>query len=141
MTALAKDRNTLNKELGRVDTYRVAAGAVIFQGAMVCLDSAGFAIPAADTAGITRVVGWADELADNTGGAAGDISVKTRTGVALFENDGTVVQATVGDIATVLDDQTVSIAATTTNDITAGTVIDFDDDGSGLVALKIHDHA
>ncbi len=139
MAALTKDRNTPNKELGRSISLRMLANAHIFGGSQVCLGATGFAIPAADVATGTKVIGVADEEVDNTGGADGDARVLVRKGVFGFVNDGNVVQADIGADAMVEDDQTVTNAATATNDKIAGTIDDIDDTDD-LVYIKIHDN-
>lgn len=138
MAALTKDRNAPNKELGRTISLRVAAATQIFGGSLVALNDAGFAIPGTNVATGTKVIGVADEEVDNVG-AAGDLRVKVRKGVFGFVNDGNVVQADIGEEAMVADDQTVTNAATSTNDKVAGTIDDIDDD-DGLVYVKIHEH-
>lgn len=138
MAALTKDRNTPNKELGRSISLRVAAATHIFGGSQVALDDAGFAIPATDVATGSKVIGAADEEVDNTG-AAGDKRVLVRKGVFGFVNDTNVVQADIGEDAMVVDDQTVTNAATASNDKVVGTIDDIDDDDS-LVYVKIHEH-
>ena len=139
MAALTKDRNTPNKELGRSISLRVAAATQIFGGSQVALDDAGFAIPATDVATGSKVIGVADEEVDNSGGAAGDLRVLVRKGVFGFVNDTNVVQADIGEDAMVVDDQTVTNAATATNDKVVGTIDDIDDD-DGFVYVKIHEH-
>lgn len=83
-TPLTKDRRTDHKALGRSQTLDVAASTIIYKGAMVCVDAAGNAIPAANAAANT-FAGVADHQADNSGGAAGDVTVKVwRSGVFSF---------------------------------------------------------
>jgi hypothetical protein len=89
-------------------------------GRLVCADSTGYAVPGADTAGYT-FLGVALESADNTGGANGAISVRVQTsGVFSFAKNGAVTIANVGAGLCIADDQTVALAATTTNDIACG---------------------
>lgn len=135
MAALTKDRNTKAKHLGRTASYRVAASTVIYKGALCRLNATGFLIPADDAAGGTDCVGVSDETVDNSAGADGDLRARCRKGAFLLANDGTVVQASVGTQATCLDDQTVSIAATTTNDHIVGVIDDFDDEGQVVVFI------
>jgi len=139
MTAAAADRRINSRELGRIIEYRMAA-VKIYHGTIVRLNATGFAIPGDDAANGTMAIGVAIETVDNSGGSAGDLSIKVQKGSFMFVNDGNVVQATTGLNATILDDQTVSVAGTTTNDHIAGTVEDFNDDGS-QVLIKFHEHA
>jgi hypothetical protein len=137
MAALTKDRDAKTKELTRKISLRVEGGVKIYNGAMVCVNAAGYAVPAANTAGLSSVVGVADELADNTTGADGAIRVVVRKGTFGMKNGTSpVVQASTGTAVFVEDDQTVGV--TTSQSIRAGTVDDFSDDG--LVYVKINEH-
>ena len=139
MAALTKDRNTLNKELGRAISVPLLANAIVFAGGMAARDATGFVVPASDTAGL-KVIGWFDEGGDNTGGADGDLEVIVRKGVAGFNNDGgTVVdQADLGNEVFVSDDQTVEKIAGVANNIRAGTLDRLED---GQAFIKFDEHA
>ena len=130
MAALAADRNTQVKgEKKRTFYMPVAASTKIYAGAMVSVVSGtGYAIPAADTASHV-VMGRAAAQADNTSGAAGAISVEVETGCFKYAVSS-VTQANVGQNATVVDDQTVGVAAGTTNDIVAGKILEIATDGA-----------
>lgn len=122
MAAATKDRNTeLKVDLG-LKSYPVKASTKIYKGTLVAIDSAGYAIPAADAAS-NRVVGVADAQADNSSGANGDINLKVRTGVAKF-TASSITQAMVGQIMYVVDDQTFD-EALGTNGVKAGRLLEF----------------
>ena len=96
----------------------VAAGEVIFVGALVCTDATGVAVPAADAAG-TVFQGVAHRGFDNSAGADGDLSGPLsqqrycevdQNGPYSFAVDGAAPIS--GDTALVVDDDTVSAAAT-----------------------------
>jgi len=125
MTALAVDRKTDFQE-GVELGYPVGADAVIFLGSIVCIDSTdGFAYPGADTANFL-FVGIAQESVDATGLSDGDISIKVRRcGVAHLAATGLAV-TDVGTLYYVLDDQTVAVVGTTTNDVLVGRLSYFD---------------
>jgi len=126
MAALAAGRITLTKGYLRRQTYQVAANAIIWAGGMVCLNATGFAIPAADTAGITRVVGVATANVNNTGGADGVVSVTVEyAGQFLLACGASITQADVGRLACVADDQTTQDATAATNDVPVGLVREF----------------
>ena len=55
----------------------VRAGAHVRQGAVVAVDADGRVAPATGAAGLT-VLGWSEEEADNSAGAAGAVSVAVR---------------------------------------------------------------
>lgn len=61
---------------GDEETYPVAAGAVIYRGAIVGEDGNGYARPMQST---DAFLGLAMGRADNRGGAAGDAAVRVRT--------------------------------------------------------------
>lgn len=86
-TPLTKDRNTPHKAMTRRQAYPVAAATIIYKGALVALNAAGDAIPAINTAGFI-VVGIADHQVDNSGGAAGDLSVVCMRGSFSLNGEG-----------------------------------------------------
>ncbi|MEG1971316.1 MAG: hypothetical protein RR101_14485 [Burkholderiaceae bacterium] len=129
MTALKTDRLTPARS-GECVADPVAAGVVIFAGAMVSLDTNGHAVSASATGKPVRAVAAAH--ADNTGGAAGAIAVDGRRGIYRFENSSTAALARtdIGAIAVVEDNQTVKKAAASNETApAAGLVIDLDDSG------------
>jgi len=136
MAALTADKVTKNKHLGRSISLRVAASTTIYKGAMVRLDATGFAIPADDAAGGSDVIGIADENVDNSSGSDGDLRVRVYKGVFGLVNNGNVVQATTGVTVYSVDDQTVGLAADTTNDHAVGKVDDFSDGSLVYVSIE-----
>jgi hypothetical protein len=117
MAALTSARNTPEMaDFGRVQVYPVEANTIVYLGSMVALNANGNAIPANSTPGL-RIVGRAERVhngipgqnADNTGGAAGAISVVCRRGVFMYaDNDNSIAQAQVGGLAFAVDDNSVS---------------------------------
>lgn len=133
MPALTKDRNTVRKE-GDYAAYQVKANAKIFAGSMVCIDSTGYAIPGSDTAGL-KFVGISRGYADNTGGFDGDLSVEVwRRGSFELAASG-MTRGNVGDSVFIFDDQTVGLAATTTNDMPCGKVSEYNSAASVYVSI------
>lgn len=106
MVALTQDRNTFRRD-GVEFERPVAAAQKIYAGSIVMRNAAGDAVKGAVAAG-QKALGVAQELADNTSGAAGAINVKIRRGCFQFANDGTVQAAEIGRLAYVVDDQTVA---------------------------------
>lgn len=106
MTALSADRATPSRA-GTMVVHPVAAATRIHAGAMVMLDAAGNAVPAT-TATTLKPAGRAEELVDNTAGAAGAESVQTTRGTFRWANDGSVTRAHIGGSAWAVDDQTVA---------------------------------
>jgi hypothetical protein len=121
MTALNADRKTKYREGVEIE-YKVAASTKIYSGGLVCLNTGGYAVPGADTANF-RFLGVARELADNSSGANGDITVRVRRkGVFRFAASGMAV-TDIGAAVNVSDDQTV--AKTTTNSVACGKIAEF----------------
>lgn len=103
----------------------VALAAVkVFKGANVSFNAAGYAKGSADTAS-ENFAGVAMETVDNSAGAAGDKFIRIwREGVSSMTCAG-ATQAWVGQDVYAVDDQTVALAATTTNDVKVGKVVGF----------------
>lgn len=121
MAALSKNRKTSE----RVPALRqFEAAAKIYTGALVALNSAGKAVPASDTAGLT-VIGRAELTAES------GKMVTVKTGCFRFGNSASTaeIKATeIGKVCYVADDQTVSKTGGT-NNIVAGLVFDVDKKG------------
>lgn len=119
MAATTNDRNTLSQgPIRQRRPYPLFPGAVIPRGVIVMiLSTDGLARNGADLLnGI--VVGVSAHAVDQT---KGDTEIIVEQGIYLFANDGTITQAnSAGRQVMVLDNQTVTIAATAANDIPAG---------------------
>lgn len=101
------------------------AAVKLYKGALVAFNTAGYATLAADTASFT-FGGIAYETVDNSGGAAGAVEVRIkRRGVVELNFSGTAAQANVGLPVYMVDDNTVALAATTTNDVLVGRIVRF----------------
>jgi hypothetical protein len=129
MSALtANNPSVVTNPLGWIE-YLVAASTHIYQGARVCVNSSGYLVPAADTSGF-HYAGVAMNEVNNSSGSAGagicqvqppsdDVQIQT---IAIAS---TATQATVGVQVFLVDDQTVDIAANSTNKIAFGRVVKF----------------
>jgi predicted RecA/RadA family phage recombinase len=123
MTALTRDRATAYRE-GLEMEFRVAAAAKIYAGSMVCLNAAGYAVPAADTSGY-RFAGVALEQADNSAGADGAQVVRLRRSGVFEFNAANLSQALVGNAMYAVDDQTFADAGGAANDIKVGVLVKY----------------
>lgn len=126
MAATTVDRDT--KVRGAVErqlTFDLASSQDIPAGAMVCTNASGEAVNAADSAALI-CQGRAQHRATY---ASGDRRIVVGKGIFLYANDGTIVKADIGGVCTILDNQTVSKAATTTADIAAGIIDDVTAEG------------
>jgi len=115
--------------------YPVLAATTIYNGALVCIDSTGYAIPAALTAS-NKVVGLARAKADNASGADGAIDVLVHAGLAVWlTNDSThaVDQADLGGACYVHDDTTVRDFVSGGVNVVAGAVVAIDSTKGVLV--------
>jgi hypothetical protein len=138
VTALDSNSPDAGKEYGfsknREDD--AAAGVHVYAGALVVLDTSGNARPGrASTTDIA--VGVAIEECDNTDGDAGDLTVKSRPGVYLFENSAAADEITAAefmDTCYVVDDQTVAKTSNSGARVPAGRIIALVD---GKVAVEI----
>lgn len=138
MAALTADRVTKSKGKLRRASYPVAASTTIYAGAMVCINTSGYAVPAADTLSFSDVVGVATAKQDNSSGSNGDISVIVEYGGAfLIDAAAGIDQTNVGRDAVVTDDQTVTDAAAGTNDIVVGRILEFVDETQNKVWVNI----
>lgn len=138
MAALTQDRDTHQRYKPRLIPLKLAASTLIYNGSVVALNAAGYAVPASDTAGLI-VVGRAESQVDNSSGADGDAEIVVSPGVFKLGTTGAnaAVQADVGDNVYVLDDQTVVKAAGVTNNIVAGIMEELDGDGDVWVRVNL----
>lgn len=132
MTALSSSYDARRKD-GSLVRYLLGAGVHVQKGGLLAAAATGLAQPASDSAGIV-FIGIAYEEADNTGGAAGAKSVRVlKTGVFTYAK-GAAAQADAGKTAFIVDDATVSTAATA-NSVACGTVVGVPDAASVQVRI------
>lgn len=110
MTAISTERDT-QRRYGHQAAYPVLAATKVLAGTLVALTAAGYAQGGA-VATTLKAVGMAEETADNTGGASGDIKVKVRRdGWFRFANSVAGDLITIADIGAscyIVDNQTVA---------------------------------
>jgi hypothetical protein len=125
MTVLSADANIQSKDLPTILSYPVEDNVKIYKGAIVAIDTSGYATNAADTASFV-VVGIADEDVDNTvsGHTAGGLNIRVVSGRAFLLTAASMTQAKVGAEALVSDDATV-VTSGTTNSIKVGRVVSY----------------
>ena len=121
MAALTSPYDARRKD-GALLASAVGAGAHVFKGGLLTVASAtGLVQAGADSAGQV-FAGVAYESADNTSGAAGAKAVRVlKTGVFTYARAG-ASQADVGKAVFLVDDNSVSTAATT-NNIACGIIV------------------
>ena len=126
--ALSTDRNTPYKD-GQILTPGVAVATTIYAGALVAVNAAGYAVPAADTAGL-KVMGMAEEQADNSGGANGAITVKVRRGKGfIFKNSSAHACAIANLLTNIMVEDDETVASSSSNSVVAGKMLGLEDEG------------
>ena len=120
MTALTANYDAERKD-GILVAYKVAARTVIYKGAMVCLNRAGYAVPAADEAGLT-FVGVAYERGDNAAGDDGNVSARVWKDGSFRVAMSSPKLEDLGAAAYVVDDNAVALSSA--NSVLAGTVVE-----------------
>ncbi len=107
-----------------------AAVDIIYAGAMVCLNAAGYAEPAGASAGQSPVIGRAERTVDNSGGSAGDLNVRILPGQFKFDNSGTSIALTnTGAYCYAVDDESVALTDAGSSRPLAGIITRVDSDG------------
>jgi len=129
MTALVADFDCPTQE-GKFRSEPVAAGVLIYAGALAVLDEAdGYVHPGSTKTGLIAL-GRAEHQANNSAGAAGAITLRIRRGVFLWNNSpaGADLIATVniGQQAFIVDDNTVALTSATGTRSAAGRIYDID---------------
>ena len=119
MTALAKDFPRTYRDGVELE-FLVKSGSQIYAGALVMLDSNGLLIPGADTASCK----FAGVALENVLGD-GVKTCRVRVEGAFEVTTSGLTQAAVGQLAYLVDDTTVALAAITTNDICCGRIVKF----------------
>ncbi len=129
MTALTTNRNTPRRESPDIEAHPLKGGATIFQGALACLDAAGWAMPGQTGLGL-KPIGIAQHR--QTAAFDGESKVTTRRGVFPLANSGgadTITRADIGNAAYMVDDQTVAKTNGSGTRSVAGTIRDVDAQG------------
>lgn len=131
MTALAKDRPVSKKGSGQLQGHPVAASTKIYGGALVGLNSGGYAVAAADASAV-KLAGVATAQVDNTSGGNGDLTVVVESGMAVLYNATSITLAMVGRPMFVVDDNTFDDTPGT-NSIFAGVLMEYVSSTSGYL--------
>lgn len=122
MAALTDNKEVLEKDARKL-AFPVVASDIIYKGAIVKVNAAGYLAPAAAEAG-AAFAGIAYEKCDNSSGSAGDLECQVlREGVFKLEGAG-FSQSDVGSAAYASDDQTIS-NTDGGNEIRVGVVVKF----------------
>ena len=138
MAVLDSDRLTDERE-GNCYVYAQEATQVIYKGAIVCLNVAGYAVVGAATNTLITA-GISDEQSDSTGIAQGIKTVRVKEGVFLMDNLSTnlVTVAQIGDACYIHDDHTVRQTSNGGVSPIAGYVRDVDSSGVWVEFKNTH---
>lgn len=132
--ALAADRNTPMMD-GELLSLPLAA-VKVYAGSIAAVNASGYVTKGAASTTL-RYIGRFEEQVDNSAGSAGDKSAKVRRGQAFkFKNSGTsaIVQADLGNVCYIEDDQTVSKTDQAGTLSAAGMIVGLDSDGVWVAA-------
>jgi hypothetical protein len=129
--ALDKNKPHIRQRNGIVDTYSVAAGVKIYQGAFVNVSS-GYVVPASDSAG-EYFLGEAEYLCDNSSGLAGDRSVYVRTSHRIVFETPAASLSDIGKSVYAVSDETLSLSAVSSS--SCGKIVNAEDGVSWIVEL------
>lgn len=138
MAAATQDRDTTKySPLAEQYPYKAKDATQFYRGILVNVDASGWLVAAADVVN-HKCVGVSVEKKLSSGGDGGT-TVLVEDGVHEFATSGAsaLVQADVGRLAYVLDNQTVVKAAGTTNSVVAGRVVRLLSATSVLVDTRI----
>ncbi|RFC49465.1 MAG: hypothetical protein DVB22_002584 [Verrucomicrobia bacterium] len=115
-------------------TFGVKANIRIDEGSLVMIDTTAGTAEGAEPMASQRCIGWAAELADNTGGVASAVRVTVTTETASFENSTVtpVTAAMVGSSVWAESPTTVKGSAGT-NPVVVGTLFGFAADGRPII--------
>lgn len=130
MADITTSRDDARQEGVLVD-IKLASSTTLYAGTLVSTNSSGLGVKSSDTAN-EKFQGVAME----TVSSANKAYIRVwKEGVFDFDFSGTATQATVGLAVYAVDNHTVALAATTTNDILVGYVVGFNSASS--VRVKI----
>lgn len=133
--ALSAERDTPQR-LNQYTALTVASNSIIYAGALVCVNSSGLAVPAADSSGYA-VVGRAETTVDNRGVLySATKTIRVARGTFRWANGDVIVAADIGKLVYVTNDQTVNKTGGGQN-IIAGTVVDVDEVGVWVDTAKV----
>lgn len=135
MAALGATRVTRVREDWGFE-FKVGANKHVFGGSLVAIDdTTGLAEPATDATGKAFAGVSVGEAANNPGNAGAKQVRVVRRDVHLF-NKANAVQADVGKVAYIIDDQTVDLASVAANDLACGRIVGIEDSSHVWIAIE-----
>jgi hypothetical protein len=119
--ALSADRNRKRRGNGIIFSLPVAQNANIFKGAIVAINTGGYAAPGANTSGFLTA-GVAEEHVHNTG-ADGAVRIRVMADCEFLFTASSIVQAAAGAVMMCVDDDTVD--ETGSNNVKVGRLTEY----------------
>jgi len=123
MAALTTNKQYQSQDIGS-KSYPVKASTTIYKGGNVCIDSTGYAVPAADAADY-KFVGVSKVNVDNSSGSNGDLWVTCQDNHNVRYACTCMGQTNIGELCYVLDDQIVGLANTSNYLILVGRIVKY----------------
>lgn len=131
MAASDDIRSRKKPGIGRCYAYPVLGGQKIFGGAAVGITANKEAVPAGHASAV-KLIGFAEERADNSGGATGELMVRVEKDVRLIPLAGATVANTGATVYASADD---TFTLTAGSLLALGTIDAIDADGVWLKTL------
>lgn len=123
---------------GALVAYPVAGNTTLYKGAMIGLNSAGYAVPMNHATSSLKFVGIAEETITNTG-SNGEAWVRVvKVGSGVYQAPPLVGQADIGkDVYAVTDNEVQVITTGLTNVYVVGTAIALEATARGATGLRV----
>lgn len=137
MAALAKAYEAFIKP-NIISSYKVAGSTTIYKGALVAVNSSGYAIPITHATASLKLVGIAEETVANSG-SNGDASIRvSKAGSGVYADAGAAVQADIGKEVYANSDNEVQVVTTgLTNQYKVGTLIALETTSGGAAGMRV----
>lgn len=143
MAALAanKKRRTRNLEGMKIATILLADSQTVYEGAIIMRNSSGDPIVGADTASCVGIGVAAKAVTSGSSNTTKYVDLEYGH-EEWFASTGTFTKASIGVNVTISDDQTVALAATTTNDVPIGMLVQLETiDGTAGAWIRVAEFA
>ena len=124
MAALAADKKRITRNLGgvKVATVLLADSQTVYEGAIIMRNSSGDPAVGADTASCVAMGVASEAVTSSTSNTTKFVKIEYGH-EEWFATTGTFTKASIGANCTISDDQTIALAATTTNDVALGMIV------------------
>jgi hypothetical protein len=137
MAALAKAYEAFIKP-NLISLYKIAASTTIYKGALVAVNSSGYAIPIAHGTASLKFIGIAEETVTNSG-SNGDASIRiSKAGSGVYADSQSATQADIGkEVYASTDNEVQAVTTGLTNQYKVGTLIALETTSAGAAGLRV----